>query len=320
MGFDVAIVGAGVIGASAAFHLAERGFRVALISDGKPGASAAAAGMLSPSFEIGHDAADPAYAAMMQEGLSVWGAFAERLSSDPYKDFGYHRRGVYGIGYHAVPQGAEPVTTSPLGSFARQPSAFSPHEGCVEPLDFIRHLMKAAEEHGADIQTGTAELSGDELSVGGTKVDAEHIVLAAGAGAQGAAKGMQAVRGAAFVVQLPGGAKAHVPTVVRSPTVYFAPRRDGRLYIGATEEWPGAIAGTADELWRDAVRLLPVLHDADDVHEVSGLRPFLRRGGPLIQRDRERFRLVRAQGHHRNGVLLAPLTANRLEQIILGHG
>lgn len=317
MSFDVAILGAGVIGASAAFHLADRGYRVAVIGDGAPGASHAAAGMLSPSFEIGHDAADPAFAALMREGLALWDDFAHRVSSAPGRDFGYARTGAYGIGYHAVPRGAErPRQARPLPAFSRQPTAFAPDEGLVEPAALIDVLLDRAAARGARIIKARGQVVDGRVETAGETIGADTIILACGSGAEGAPPGLQAVRGQAYVVRLAPEDAGAVPTVVRSPTAYFCPRRDGTLYVGATEEWPGAIAGTAEEVWRDAGRLLPALGRATVLTRLAGSRPFLRRGGPVVERDRERGGLVRAQGHHRNGVLLAPWTALRLEAIL----
>ncbi|MEM1410156.1 MAG: FAD-dependent oxidoreductase, partial [Pseudomonadota bacterium] len=204
----------------------------------------------------------------------------------------------------------------PLPHFSKQPTIFVPGEGAVDPPRLIHALVGAAQEKGADLIKGKADLNADDLSVDGSPVRARDILIATGAAPETAPEGLQAVRGTAFLVTLAEKDAGAVPTIVRSPTAYFLPRTARKLYVGATEEWPGAIAATAEELMRDAQKLLPCLADAEDVQEVSGLRPFLHRGGPLIQRDRQHARLIRAQGHHRNGVLLVPLTLNRIDDIL----
>lgn len=316
MRFDLAIVGAGVVGASAAFHFADRGLRVALIDDGTPGASHAAAGMLSPTFEIGHDAAGPAFAQMMRESLESWDAFAHRLADDPYAAFGYHRRGVYGIGYHALPVGAVRPERDALSSFTRRASSFVPNEGSLEPRRFIEVLKARAAASDATLIKGTASFNGDVLCVDGEKIFANRVLLASGARPETARDGMQAVQGRAFLVRLSADDKGVVPTVVRSPNVYFCPRGERDLYIGATEEWPGAFAASVEDVWQDACRLLPALHRAEVVERLAGRRPFLRRGGPVIERHGECSGVIIAQGHHRNGVLLTPLTVQRIEDIM----
>lgn len=317
MGFDVAILGAGVIGASAAFHLADRGYRVALVGDGASGATAAAGGMLSPHFEIGHEAAEPALKRMLEDSLDAWDAFAGRLSDDPYAAFGYRRDGVYGIGYHARPRGAVLPESDALPAFTRRPSLFCPDEGAVEPAPLLAALRREAGARGAALISGAGRVTAKGLEVAGERIAADVIVIATGANQQTGPSGLQGVKGEAFLFRLAKGDEDAVPQVVRSSTAYFIPRTDGTLYLGATEEWPGAISATADDLYRDAVRLLPCLERAERIDRFVGMRPFVSRRGPLIARDTERAEVIHAVGHHRNGILLAPLTAQAIEDLLV---
>lgn len=316
MDYDVAIIGGGVIGSVAAFHLAHKGASVVWIEDGQPGSTTAAAGMLSPSFEHTHDAGKPALEAMLSEALGCWEEFAYQLSDDPYRDFGYHRRGVYGIGYHARPADAEQPSPDALPAFHRKPSMFLPQEGAVEPKRLLSFIRERVAVMGVQRIVGRAKLSADQLSVNGQVIEARNWVQTTGAAMPGAVQGLMGVKGEAFIARLADEDRGAVPTVVRSPTTYFVPRDDGTLYIGATEEWPGAIAATADELWRDAERLLPCLGRAERLARLEGLRPFVSRDGPIIARSVENRRLILALGHHRNGVLLAPFTGEAIDNLL----
>lgn len=316
MRFDVAVIGAGVIGSCAAFHLADRGLKVALVDDGGRGATHAAAGMLSPSFEFTHEAGKPALEALLRRGLGAWADFASRLTAHPHAELGYHRRGVYGIGYHARPRGSEKPAPDALPAFSRRPSLFMPGEGVVEPLRVLEVAQRALKARGGRVVDGRGEPTDEGVLVDGELVRAETVVLTTGAAPGPAGPRVQGVRGEAFLVRLSEDDRDAVPTVVRSSTAYFVPRVDGTLYIGATEEWPGAIAAGADDLWRDAERLLPCLGRAQRLVRLEGFRPFISRDGPVIARDGERPNLIRAQGHHRHGVLLAAVTAEAIEELL----
>ncbi|MFC3303429.1 NAD(P)/FAD-dependent oxidoreductase [Parvularcula lutaonensis] len=317
MAFDVAIIGAGIIGSCTAYRLAARGMRVLWVGDGREGSTVAAAGMLSPSYEHAHEAGAPPFQKMLDEGLRAWERFAREVSGDPQTDLGYRLSGVYGIGFHARPPGSVLPEADALPSFTRKPAVFMPREGMVEPLRVLAFLRSEFARLGGVFAEGTASLAEGGIAVDGAFHAAGTVVLTTGARPELAPEGLQPVRGQAFLVRLAGEDRGAVPTVVRSSTAYFVPRLDGTVYIGATEEWPGAIAQTADELWRDAERLLPCLGRAEILRRLEGFRPFVSRLGPLIARDKERADLVRAQGHHRNGILLAPLTAEAVEDLVV---
>jgi glycine oxidase len=319
MEYEVAVIGDGVIGAACAFHLADRGHRVVLVGKGSPGGTAAAGGMLSPAFESSHDASDGAMQDLMQEGLSRWEEFARRVSPDPGRAFSYRRDGIYGIGFHARPQGAlvkpEP---SALPAFSRQPAAFAPGEGAVEPHALVRTLTRRMAELSGRYIRGSGRIENGRVTVGAEEISAEQIVIATGAEKGLGPEGLQGVKGAAVHYRLHPEDDGSVPNIVRSPTVYFVPRADGTLYVGATEEWPGTFSATLADVERDALRLLPCLARAQRLDAIEGLRPFTSRTGPLIGRDGRYGHIVRAQGHYRNGILLAPLTAERVESILFG--
>jgi glycine oxidase len=313
--YDVIVIGDGVIGSACAYVLAREKLSVLLVGDGRPGATAAAAGMLCPDFELTHDAGKPKLAELLSHSAEAWERFASELSDRPGEELGYQRQGAYGIGYHARPRGSVQAPGGSLPAFSQRPSFFAPKDGSVEPELLLSCLYRRLVGLGGERLLERAVLSEDCIRTKIGEFAAGHVVLATGADPGAGPELLTGVEGEAFLVRLrdPGD----VPRVVRSPTAYFVPRKDGTLYIGATENWPGAIPQHRDELWRDAVRLLPGLSDARLLRHLQGLRPFVSRDGPLVVRDRERPDLIRAQGHYRNGVLLAPATADTVKDLVL---
>ena len=101
--------------------------------------------------------------------------------------------------------------------------------------------------------------------------------------------------------------------IVASERVYLVPRPDGRLVAGATAEEQGfdtaVTAGGVHELLREAYRLLPEVAEMELVEAVAGLRPGTPDNLPLVGPSPVDG-LLWATGHYRNGILLAPLAAN----------
>ena len=101
------------------------------------------------------------------------------------------------------------------------------------------------------------------------------------------------------------------------------PRADGRLIVGATVEERGfdttVTAGGVHELLREAYRLLPDVAELELVEAAAGLRPGTPDNLPLVGPGALEG-LVLATGHFRNGILLAPLTAERVAELIAATG
>ncbi|MGH2841798.1 MAG: FAD-dependent oxidoreductase, partial [Solirubrobacteraceae bacterium] len=101
--------------------------------------------------------------------------------------------------------------------------------------------------------------------------------------------------------------------IVRFEGGYLVPRGDGRYVLGATMEERGfdtsVTAGALYELLRDAGELVPGVHELIVEETAAGLRPATPDNAPLLGRSDAVEGLVWAAGHHRNGILLAPVTA-----------
>ncbi|HEX4655757.1 MAG TPA: FAD-dependent oxidoreductase, partial [Mycobacteriales bacterium] len=108
---------------------------------------------------------------------------------------------------------------------------------------------------------------------------------------------------------------------VRGAPVYLVPRDDGRLVIGASSEEAGfdlrPRAGVVHDLLRDAQALVPAVAELELLEVRTGLRPGTPDNAPLLGRVGIDG-LVVATGHHRNGVLLTPVTADGIADVLVG--
>ncbi|KES07231.1 glycine oxidase [Streptomyces toyocaensis] len=110
-----------------------------------------------------------------------------------------------------------------------------------------------------------------------------------------------------------------VRAVVRGSHVYLVPREDGELVIGATSEemgWDTTVtAGGVYELLRDAHELVPGITELPLTETRAGLRPGSPDNAPLLG-PTEVEGLLLATGHHRNGVLLTPVTGDAMADVL----
>jgi glycine oxidase len=159
----------------------------------------------------------------------------------------------------------------------------------------------------------------------GELVSGEHVVVASGAWSgqiEGAAERMpvRPVRGQLLRLRDPGGAGL-LSSVVRFQGGYLVPRAGGRYVLGATVEERGfdvqPDAGGVYELLREAIEVVPGVRELKVEELCAGLRPGTPDNVPAIGRGALEG-LTWATGHHRNGILLAPLTAQLVVQLLAG--
>lgn len=109
--------------------------------------------------------------------------------------------------------------------------------------------------------------------------------------------------------------------VIRTPEVYLIPRSDGRLLVGATVEEAGfdkrTNAATMQRFHRAAIALVPKLAEAKILEDWAGLRPGTPDALPILGATSTSGYYV-ATGHFRDGILLAPITAEVMTAIIEG--
>jgi glycine oxidase len=211
----------------------------------------------------------------------------------------------------------------------------APHEAAADPRALVPALRRAAELEGAEVlapaEVNVALIDGDRLAgvltADGTEHRAGHTVLAAGSwsGASGwlpreARPPVRPVKGQILTLRGP----AHDPVcerIVASERVYMVPRADGRLVVGATVEERGfdiqVTAGGVLELLREAYRALPEIAELELAEAEAALRPGTPDNAPVVGQGALEGLLL-ATGHFRNGILLAPLTAEAIAAIVTG--
>jgi glycine oxidase len=218
---------------------------------------------------------------------------------------------------------------------------FAPSEAAVDPRALTQALLAALAEAGAEVRIGTEVVDGvfeGERLCGvragsGEELRAEAVVLANGAWAgrtewlpEHARPRVRPVKGQVLELrarQLPGAAAAESVArhILASERVYLVPRPDGRLIVGATVEEMGfdtaVTAGGVHELLREAYRLLPDVAEMELVGATAGLRPGTPNNLPLVGPGAIDG-LVLATGHFRNGILLAPLAAEIVTDLLVG--
>ena len=356
--FDAIVVGAGVIGLSVAWEAVRQGLDVLVLERDEPasGATGVAAGMLAPAGEATFG--EERLLEMLLASLRAYPAWVDELESASGVATGYRRCGAVHVALdrdeaeelrrrHALQTtlGLEAEWLAPKRCREIEPGlapslaggVHAPGEAAVDPRALVGALRAALTRAGAEVRTGTevrgAHLEGERLrgvsTAAGERLFADHVVMASGClpGSldwlpAGARPPLRPVKGQ--IVTLRGAAEEPVcEGIVASGRVYIVPRDDGRLLIGATVEERGfdlsVTAGGVHELLREAYRLLPEIAELELLEARAGLRPAAPGNRPLIGPGALEG-LVLATGHFRNGVLLAPLTADRVCQVLTGAG
>jgi glycine oxidase len=176
-----------------------------------------------------------------------------------------------------------------------------------------------------DRVTGVALAGGGGRPDGGPTLAAGTVVLAAGCWSGGlgglAAEALPPVRPVkGQLLYLRGPADEPLCSRnVRGLEVYVVPRGDGRVVVGATVEEQGfdtrVTAGAVHDLLRAALELLPDVAELELLETVVGLRPGSPDNAPLLGPARTGG-LVVATGHYRNGILLTPVTADAIAELL----
>ncbi|WP_328465011.1 glycine oxidase ThiO [Actinoplanes sp. NBC_00393] len=319
----VAVVGGGIIGLAIASELVSRGAEVTVFDPdpgGSDGAWHVAAGMLAPGGESAHEY--PHLTRLLEASNALWPEFAASLG-----DVGYDDAGTLGVALTADDvadsmrewrhQKLDPLTGSQLRD--REPAlsprvragVFAPTETQVDPRKVVAALR-------AGLAGRIAAKRVDVLS----DVDADVTVVAAGCGTA-ALTGLpiRPVKGQVLRLRGEPGLLRHViHGSADGRPVYLVPRADGEVVVGATQEERtdrAITVGGVHDLLRAALDLVPGLAEHEITEITVGHRPGTPDNAPILGHVDDIRRTVVAAGHHRNGVLLAPITARLVADLVL---
>ncbi len=355
----IAIIGGGICGLGIGWRLASAGRAVTVFERDQAGMAAtwAAAGMLAPHVEAEHG--EEALLPLALESRAMWRDFAAELEAVSGIDVDYRTEGTLVVGLDRDDReqlehrfeyfrelGMEVDWLNGDQARQREPhlqhrvagAIYSPLDHQVDNRKVAAALKRAFLAAGGALreQTPVDEVLLDAgrvtgLRVGDERVAAEAVVLAAGAWSRNIPGLPDAVRppvrplkGQMLAIRMPEGAPLldHVvwgPGNGIVPSIYLAPKSDGRLIIGATVEEMGfdteMTAGGLFELLRLTWDVLPAIYDQPVVESWAGLRPASRDDAPILG-PTSVDGLVVATGHHRNGILLAPVTSRAIARYL----
>jgi len=342
--WDVIVVGAGIIGCAIAREVGRLGAKTIVLEARAVGAGAtqASAGVLAPYIEAPSDG--PLHALTVQS-LALYDDFIENVARESNLPIEYRRCGTLEIARdgHAAEQlkmlgewirskGVEAEWIPPADVVRAEPALgvasgglLVPSHGYVRAAQLTEALAEAARHYGAEVHTGRRvdSISGEgdraRVTAGGDTYRARTVVVAAGSWSSEIAGETKVapVRGQLVRVRWQG---PPLQRILWTESCYLVPWLDGTLLIGATVEQVGfderVTAGGVKTLLNAAAAVLPGISDATFVDARVGLRPATASGLPIISRSASHPAVVYATGHFRNGILLAPLTATLVADLI----
>lgn len=348
--FDVIVIGGGIIGCAVAHELGRAGARALLLERGElaSGASQASAGVLAPYIE-GRERGPILDLAV--RSLELYDLFVEQIRADSGQKVAFHRSGTLqvargpaalrelegerrwletiGVAAAALDAAAlrneEPsLTCAAIGGLLVERHAY------VRVRQLVAAVAAAARARGVTIKTGEparrilvqhSRATGAETA--STRYQAGTVVVAAGAWSR-SLKGLpdhlplQPIRGQLAVLKC-----NHPPfrRVLWDDRCYLVPWEDGTVLAGATAEDVGfderVTAAGLGGLLAAAQTLVPALAGATVADAWVGLRPDTADHLPVLGPGTVEG-LLYATGHFRNGILLAPITARVIRELVVG--
>ncbi len=312
----IVIIGAGVLGASAAFHLARAGVRVTVVDAHLDGvATAAGAGIICPWVS---GVEDEVFYRLYAASGEYYPDLIKALAEAGETDLGYRRVGALLVSgdkhelawIERMARQRASAAGSVTGLSAAEARALFPplrrdlggvHVAAGARVDGRRlaaALLRAAESLGATVSHGQATLAAEAgrvigVDVGDTRIPADRVMVTAGAWADqvlrplGLGLAIEPQRGQIVHLRLEGAATEDWPVVLPPGSHYIVPFGNGRIVAGATREtgvgfdYRVTAAGQAEVL-SEALRVAPGLGEATMVETRVGFRPACAQIRPLL--------------------------------------
>jgi len=344
----VTVVGAGIVGCAIAYELRARGAEVRLIDSrgSGQGATRASAGMLAPYIE----GSSHALRRLGLSSLDLYDSFIARVAADAQRGIEYRRTGTLQVarddaearqleiqGHALTAMGAACSYLEGDAVRRLEPSLaehfcaglLTPEHGYVGVATLMSALTEAAATVGAKLTTGdvrsvAAVSRSVRIETSDEAIVSDAVVLAAGSWSSGIPivsappTPVRPVRGQLLQLRFE---RPPLSRVVWGCGGYVVPWEDGRLLVGSTVEDVGFDEGVTIEgvqqLLDRAQALLPAAQSAKCDGARAGLRPTTPDELPIVGASSTVSGVYYATGHYRSGVLLAPLTATMIADLVL---
>ena len=352
---DAVVIGAGVIGCAVAWRLGQAGMRVVVVERGRVGgeASHAAAGMLAPLAEADRE---DEFFNLTAASLATYADFARELKASSGVDVEYRDEGTLclaltqndeeelerrwqwlheaGLNVRRLNAGSA-LKLEPLLNQTLRFALKFPGDHQVDNRRLMTALHGAARNAGIEFLThtearelltenvaGRSQVRGVVTARG--EIHARTVVIAAGSWSsllrcdEAQRFEIEPARGQMAALEMPAPAARHV---IYSRRGYLVPRLGGYLIAGSTTERAGydkrVTAGGMASVINNAIEIMPCVADQAVIETWAGLRPRAPDDLPILGPDPRVEGLIYATGHYRNGILLAPITARAIGELVV---
>ncbi|KHE71989.1 FAD-binding oxidoreductase [Halobacillus sp. BBL2006] len=350
------IIGAGILGASTAYHLAKAGEEVVVVDRNDPGqATQAGAGIVCPWLT---NRSNAAWYRLVLEGARYYPSLIKDLQADGETDTGYSKVGAINIfdteeklnkkmqvAYERKEEAPEMGEITKLSS-EQTKELFPPvshiygsvHIGGAARVDgkaICTALLRAAKKNGATEIFGSAKLlsNGSEIQgvlVNGRSIIADQVIVTNGAWGQelfepfGLKTNVSFEKAQIVHLQMPGMNTKDWPVMLPPFNHYMVTFGGGRLVIGATKEKSNdfntcVTTGSVHQLLDKALRVAPGLSEATYLGTKVGFRPFTPGSLPVIGHLPQFKNVLMANGLGASGLTSGPFVGAELAKMAIGN-